>query len=342
MQRNLRNAALQFREAFDVEVGRAVLSLQVGPVTARDGASEQYTDRYEAWVDTSEHPRLVSDIFVVDAVGRGPADPEVRPGHRTSSSRPRGPKRIARWRPDFERQLRDFNAGQPVDRRFGLTDEESLVISPLRNLIGPGRAGCAPGVDHAGLRLHDPPARRALHAGGNPAGAGAALLHPPGRRQLSRGGRLGQRSPSRVLYRSDPDAPTDPASADASRTVLRARAPAARASSSGAAVAAAASASAGRQGPLDERRLRGRRCVRRRDEERGPLAAASSSTPAGRSKPRWPARGGATWPSASACCCCSASASGCSPPPRAARTGSPSSRWSSWPASPTSCARRSR
>ena len=26
------------------------------PITARDGASEQYTDRYEAWVDTSEYP----------------------------------------------------------------------------------------------------------------------------------------------------------------------------------------------------------------------------------------------------------------------------------------------
>ena len=54
------------------------------------------------------------------------------------------PEAIARWRLDFDRQLRDFNAGQPVDRRFGLTDEESLVISPLRNLIGPGRPGARP------------------------------------------------------------------------------------------------------------------------------------------------------------------------------------------------------
>src|ERR1044072_5652320 len=67
MQHNLRNAASQFRDAFDAEVARAAVSLQVGPVTARDGSSEQYTDRYEAWVDTSEHPQLVSGIFLVDA-----------------------------------------------------------------------------------------------------------------------------------------------------------------------------------------------------------------------------------------------------------------------------------
>src|ERR1044072_1286100 len=68
MQHNLRNAASQFRAPFDLEVGRALLSLQVGPVTARAGASEQYTDRYEAWVDTAEPPQLVSGIFLVDEV----------------------------------------------------------------------------------------------------------------------------------------------------------------------------------------------------------------------------------------------------------------------------------
>jgi len=35
MQRNLRVAAFQFREAFDGEIARAMLSLQVGPATAR-------------------------------------------------------------------------------------------------------------------------------------------------------------------------------------------------------------------------------------------------------------------------------------------------------------------
>ena len=56
MQRNLRTAAGQFRENFDGEI-RAVLSLQVGPATALEGASERYTDRYETWLNTSATPR---------------------------------------------------------------------------------------------------------------------------------------------------------------------------------------------------------------------------------------------------------------------------------------------
>ena len=50
MQRNLRNAAVQFRDSFDAEIGRAFGALQVGANTARDGFSEPYSDRYEAWV----------------------------------------------------------------------------------------------------------------------------------------------------------------------------------------------------------------------------------------------------------------------------------------------------
>src|SRR5688572_13120827 len=60
MQRNLRVAASQFRENFDGEVVRAVLSLQVGPATAREGASDRYTDRYETWLNTSSHPQVVA------------------------------------------------------------------------------------------------------------------------------------------------------------------------------------------------------------------------------------------------------------------------------------------
>ena len=66
MQRNLRNAAGQFREAFDGELARAFLSLQVGPQTAREGTSEQYSNRYSTWLNTAAHPQVVADILVVD------------------------------------------------------------------------------------------------------------------------------------------------------------------------------------------------------------------------------------------------------------------------------------
>jgi len=222
MQRNLRNAALQFRDAFDVEVGRAVLSLQVGPVTARDGASEQYTDRYEAWVETSEHPRIVSDIFVVDAVGPDlrlrKFDPESHVFEPVA-----WPEAIARWRLDFDRQLRDFNAGRPVDRRFGLTDEESLVISPLRNLIGPGSPGARPAsitqvFGFTILQLDVRYMREEIL----PALARRYFIHQDG--DSYRVAVVSTSDPSRVLYRSDTDAPTNPAGADASELFFGPRA----------------------------------------------------------------------------------------------------------------------
>ena len=67
MQRNLRTAAGQFRENFDGEIIRAVLSLQVGPATALEGTSERYTDRYETWLNTSAHPQVVAAVLLVDA-----------------------------------------------------------------------------------------------------------------------------------------------------------------------------------------------------------------------------------------------------------------------------------
>src|SRR4029450_2539038 len=139
----LRNAASQFRDAFDLEVGRALLSLQVGPVTARDGASEQYTDRYEAWADTSEHPQLVSNIYLVDAANAQLRIRRFDPASHAFEA-VAWPAALERWHPDFERQLRDFNTGVPLDRRGPFADEESPIVTPLRNLIGNGAGGGRP------------------------------------------------------------------------------------------------------------------------------------------------------------------------------------------------------
>ena len=215
MQHNLRNAASQFRDAFDIEIGRALSNLQVGPVTARDGASEQYADRYDAWVDTAEHPRLVSEIFLVDAVG-----PRLRSRRFNVASHmfeeTIWPDVLRTWRPDFERQLHDFNAGLPLERRPMLSDEESLIVTPLRNILGPGTpAGTRPpsitpvfgftviALDVAYMREQILPslARR-------------FFIHQDG--DSYRVAVVSVASPSRVLYKSDPGATVDPAAADAS------------------------------------------------------------------------------------------------------------------------------
>src|SRR5262245_21500834 len=67
MQTHVRNAAIQFHEALDGEIARAVMNLQVGAATARDGFSDRYSDRYEAWMSTSAHPQIVADVLLIDA-----------------------------------------------------------------------------------------------------------------------------------------------------------------------------------------------------------------------------------------------------------------------------------
>src|SRR5688572_28373270 len=82
LQRNVRIAAAQFREGFDGEIIRAIVSLPVGPATVREGVSERYSDRYNTWVNTASHPQIVSNVLVVDGDN--------------------GELRLRRWNPDVD------------------------------------------------------------------------------------------------------------------------------------------------------------------------------------------------------------------------------------------------
>jgi signal transduction histidine kinase len=134
MQRNLRVAALQFREAFDSEIGRAFLSLQVGPATAREGASERYSDRYDTWLNTAGHPQVVSNIYLVDADGA-----MLRLRRWDASSHvfipAAWPAVLENWRPEFTHELQEFNSGRSPDRRFPFRGEDTLLLAPLRNVV---------------------------------------------------------------------------------------------------------------------------------------------------------------------------------------------------------------
>src|SRR5687767_15906126 len=116
MQRNIRNAANQFREAFDGEVARAFLSLQVGAATAREGATDRYADRYDTWLNTAEHPQVVSNVFVVDEDQRQLRlrrwNHDTRTLDQTDWVAPLG-----RWREQFQQELDAFLTSQPIDRR---------------------------------------------------------------------------------------------------------------------------------------------------------------------------------------------------------------------------------
>jgi signal transduction histidine kinase len=211
MQRNLRNAAAQFRDAFDTEIARALIMLQVGPTTAQNGSSEQYSDRYDTWLNTASHPQFVSAIYLVDA------DPGAVRLRRWNSSThvfdpTEWPERLQRWRPTFDQALRDFSAARGFDRRGPMIDDESLLLAPMRFRGGPGQ-GVMPTepppfgftvlqLDTTYMRTQMVPELAQRHfSPSDPEGYRIAVVS--------------QANTDQVLYRSDPDAPLVVDQADA-------------------------------------------------------------------------------------------------------------------------------
>jgi signal transduction histidine kinase len=226
MQTHVHNAALQFREALDGEIARAIINLQVGATTARDGFSDRYSDRYDAWLMTAGHPRLVANVLLVDADGD---QLQLRRWNQaTHAFEPFDwPAVLAPWRPQFEEDLKAFRAGLPVERRAPPSSDDSLVMTPLRPAPSPpantggaaGQATAAPTpVFGATVVQLDLPYIR------------TQLLPELAERYFMLGDDGGYRvavtgatEPAEVIYRSDPDTPLDPESADASEPLFGVR-----------------------------------------------------------------------------------------------------------------------
>jgi signal transduction histidine kinase len=217
MQRNLRNAAAQFREGFDGEIVRAVISLQVGPQTAQEGASDRYTDRYDTWLNTAAHPQVVADIFLLDddhglRLRRWNAD-----SHTFDQSE--WPSVLARWQPQFEQELTDFKAGHGINRRPAFRDEESLIVTPLRNRVvqtspAPGPQTVTPVFGFTIIQLNMEYIRGQML----PELTQRHFTHPDG--DAYRVAVISAENPSQILFRSDASAPLDPKHADATSNLL--------------------------------------------------------------------------------------------------------------------------
>lgn len=214
MQRNLHNAAQQYRESFDGEVARAFLSLQVDSTIVREEAWSRYADRHAAWARTTPYPGLVASVYLVDAAGG-----EVRlrrwdPQARTFAA--------AEWTGDlaparrhFASELASFSASAPgwsESRSAWL--HEGLLVAPVVNVhLGPPRLSPnhLPLVTVFGftiVRLDLPLIRE-------------QVLPALARRHFSPADGDGYRvavvdaaKPGTVIYRSSPDAPTEPSRAD--------------------------------------------------------------------------------------------------------------------------------
>jgi signal transduction histidine kinase len=221
MQRNLANAAIQFRDTFDTEVARAFGALQVGTTTARDGASEQYSDRYGAWFETAEFPEIVKAVYIVDAPGG-----TLRARHWNTNQHRflevPWPDALAPLRGRFEDELRNFDAQGGFSRRLMFRDDETLLVAPLRGFRGPS-----------------PPERRPMPVFGFtvvqldreylantvlPALAHRFFIHSEG--DSYRVAVVESRDTSSVVYQSDPANPVRVDKADATQSFFGPRGPA--------------------------------------------------------------------------------------------------------------------
>lgn len=211
MQQALRNSAAQFRTAFDGELVRAVLSLQVGPATARDGTSEQYSNRYTTWLDTADHPGIVAAVYIVDADGGSLRLRRWNPETHVFEAAA-WPAKLESLRAEFERDRQEFGTGGRGERRRLHAIDESLVVAPVRAVVvrgrGPRAQTVTPVFGFTVLELDLDYLR-------------TEMLPDLAVRYFSHGDDDGYRvtvtsfdDPQKVLYRSDPDAPTDLSQAD--------------------------------------------------------------------------------------------------------------------------------
>jgi signal transduction histidine kinase len=214
MQRSLQHAALQFRESFDGEVSRAILSLQVDGATARDEAWGRYAERYATWTATAAQPAIVAAIFLVDAdrssVRLRRWNAETMTFEAAAWSGALAPMRAA-----FQSELAAFAADGNMRRLPpALRSDPSLIVSPLLHV----RFGVAGDAE-----LTVPPA----HVFGFTAiqldlpYIRTELLPALARRHFPQSGGSGPRvavvdarDPREVVFRSSPDAPADPSNAD--------------------------------------------------------------------------------------------------------------------------------
>jgi signal transduction histidine kinase len=217
MQRNLRIAAGQFRETFDSEIVRAVLSLQVGPATAREGTSERYTDRYETWLNTAAHPQVVAGVLLVDS-DEGKLRLRRWNAETHAFDATDWPPALQEYRARFEQELADFSAGRPPTRRASFRGENSFVVTPLRNLVVPASPAPAqtvtPVFGFTIIQLNEAYLREQML----PELAQRHFIHTEG--DVYRVSVTSADDSSKVLYRSDPEAPVDPAQADATASLL--------------------------------------------------------------------------------------------------------------------------
>ena len=224
MQRNLETAAEQFKAAFDGELRQVFINLQASPTVVREGSSQNYSLRYNTWLNTADHPQIVADIYLVDAE-RG----HLRLRRFNSTTHvfdpSLWPESIDRLRTAFEKAYEASQGLREPERGLFADAEESLIVTGLQNFEGARQGSPAPRqppapaptpvfgftaiqLDEAYLRGQMIPALVEKHFTG--AGGDAYRVAV-----------VAGDDSTRVLYRSSPEATTETKRADTSAQLFQ-------------------------------------------------------------------------------------------------------------------------
>ncbi len=191
--------------------------------TRRATASRNRTsDRYEAWVATAEYPEIVSNVYVIDA-------PEDALRARQWDARRHAfidvdwPESLTAWRPEFARQLAEYDQTQFGRRPFpAFPDDEMLLVAPLRNFgPRPGEPGppSTPVFGYTVVQLN----RQFIVDDVLPGLSRRFFIHSEG--DSYRVAVVKTAQPETVIYQSDPAMPVHPDSADATESFFGPRGP---------------------------------------------------------------------------------------------------------------------
>jgi hypothetical protein len=214
MQRNLHTAAQQFRDTFEGELARAFLGLQVDSGIARDEDWGRYAERHAAWANTTAYAGIVANVYLIDRHGGEPRLRRWDAARRAFvDSAWRG--ELAAARPALARELDAFAAREPhhFDRRV-FRDYETLLVAPLVNIHLQATA-----LDERAPRLVTMASFTVIEL--NLPLIEQHLLPELARRHFSGDGDdayhvavVDAADNRRAIYRSAPEAPPTPASAD--------------------------------------------------------------------------------------------------------------------------------
>lgn len=218
MQRNLHNAAQQFQTAFDSEIARAFVSLQVDAGRSTD----RYAERYAAWETTTAYPWLIANVYVVDSLGH-----DLRLTRWDARLRTFAPARwegaLATAKDRFASELASFaSKGRRAFDRQLMREHETLLAAPLIDIqVGP------PPQPHTIRSIATTFGYTVIEL--NLAAIKEQLLPALAHRHFSQTDDDSYRvavvdtlNPAHVIYRSSPDAPADPSKADVSVPIFAA------------------------------------------------------------------------------------------------------------------------